>query len=138
LSGREDCVACARARRQAAVAAAAQADAEARGQVLVIERAGEFLFERRPATGIWSGLWSLPELPVDADVAETLRRRFGIEAGAIEALAPVVHGFTHFTLTLHPLRITVGRWARTPSPECVRLARDDAKSARCRRRSSGW
>ena len=99
-------------------------------KVLLIERAGELLFERRPATGIWSGLWSLPELPVDADVAEALRGRFGIEAGAIEALAPIVHGFTHFTLTLHPLRIAVRRWCpRAESPECVWLARDDAMSA---------
>jgi A/G-specific adenine glycosylase len=99
-------------------------------KVLLIERAGEFLFERRPATGIWSGLWSLPELPVDADVAQALRGRFGIEAAAIEALAPVVHGFTHFTLTLHPLRIAVRRWRpRAESPECAWLARDDAMSA---------
>jgi A/G-specific adenine glycosylase len=98
--------------------------------VLLIERAGELLFERRPATGIWSGLWSLPELPVDADVTEALRGRFGIEAGAIDALAPIVHGFTHFTLTLHPLRIAVRRWRpRAESPDCFWLARDDAMSA---------
>ena len=99
-------------------------------RVLLIERAGEFLFERRPATGIWSGLWSLPELPVDVDVAEALCGRFGIEAGAVDALAPIVHGFTHFTLTLHPLRIEVRRWhPRAESPECTWLTRDDAMSA---------
>ena len=99
-------------------------------KVLLIERAGELMVERRPATGIWSGLWSLPELPADADVADALRGRFGIEAAAIDALAPVVHGFTHFTLTLHPLRIAVRRWhPRAESPECLWLARDDAMSA---------
>jgi A/G-specific adenine glycosylase len=99
-------------------------------RVLLIERAGELLFERRPATGIWSGLWSLPELSVDADVAEALRTRFGIDAAAIAALAPIVHGFTHFTLTLHPLRIAVRRWQpRAASPEWIWLARDDAISA---------
>jgi A/G-specific adenine glycosylase len=99
-------------------------------RVLLIERAGELLFERRPATGIWSGLWSLPELSVDADVAEALRTRFGIDAAATVALAPIVHGFTHFTLTLHPLRIVVRRWQpRAASPEWIWLARDDATSA---------
>jgi A/G-specific adenine glycosylase len=99
-------------------------------RVLLIERAGELLFERRPATGVWSGLWSLPELPADADVAEALRGRFGIEAGAVDALAPIVHGFTHFTLTLHPLRVAVRRWrTRAESPECTWLTRDDAMSA---------
>jgi len=99
-------------------------------KVLLIERAGELLVERRPATGIWSGLWSLPELPADADVPEALLGRFGIEAATIDALTPVVHGFTHFTLTLHPLRIAVRRWQpRAESPECLWLARDDATSA---------
>jgi A/G-specific adenine glycosylase len=99
-------------------------------RVLMIERAGELLFERRPPTGIWSGLWSLPELPVDVDVAAALRERFGIEAGAIDALAPIVHGFTHFSLTLHPWRVAVRRWRlRVEAPECVWLTRDDAMSA---------
>ena len=99
-------------------------------KVLLIERAGELLLERRPATGVWGGLWSLPELPVDADVAEALRGRFGIGAGCVEALAPIEHGFTHFALTMHPLRLAVRRWRpRAESPECVWLARDDAMSA---------
>ncbi len=38
-------------------------------RVLVLERAGEILLERRPAVGIWGGLWSLPE------VADRGRRR---------------------------------------------------------------
>ena len=37
-------------------------------RVLLIEHGGEILFERRPPVGIWGGLWSLPELPLDADV----------------------------------------------------------------------
>ena len=38
-------------------------------RVLLIERAGTILFEKRPATGIWAGLWSLPEIAVDDDAA---------------------------------------------------------------------
>jgi len=99
-------------------------------RLLLIERAGEILFERRPATGIWSGLWSLPELPVDADVPEALRGRFGVDAHTVEALAPVVHGFTHFTLTIHPVRVAARAWRpRVESPEQRWLARDDALSA---------
>ena len=99
-------------------------------RVLLIEHAGEFLFERRPPTGIWSGLWSLPELPVDGDVAEALRDRFGVDAIAIEALAPIEHAFTHFRLTIRPLRVTARRLrARVESPGHVWLARDDALGA---------
>jgi A/G-specific adenine glycosylase len=99
-------------------------------RVLVIERAGEILFERRPPTGIWSGLWSLPELPLDADVATALRERFGAEARSTQPLAAIDHGFTHFTLTLHPLRVAVRRWRpRAEAPEHAWLTRDDALAA---------
>jgi A/G-specific adenine glycosylase len=45
-------------------------------RVLVIERAGMLLLEKRPAVGIWSGLWSLPEIDVDGDVALYCQARF--------------------------------------------------------------
>ena len=45
-------------------------------RVLLIERGGEILFERRPPLGIWGGLWSLPELPLDADVRAAVKARF--------------------------------------------------------------
>src|SRR5438445_510897 len=35
--------------------------------VLLLQRHNEVLLERRPAIGIWAGLWSLPELAPDAD-----------------------------------------------------------------------
>jgi A/G-specific adenine glycosylase len=41
--------------------------------VLLLERKGEVLLERRPATGIWAGLWSLPELAPDGDVRSYCR-----------------------------------------------------------------
>jgi A/G-specific adenine glycosylase len=38
-------------------------------RVLVLEHAGTILLEKRPAAGIWAGLWSLPEIDPDADIA---------------------------------------------------------------------
>ncbi len=99
-------------------------------RVLVIERSGEILFQRRPPTGVWAGLWSLPESPLDADVREGLRAQFGIDVATSEPLAPIVHGFTHFTLTLHPQRIAVSRWpTRAEAPGVVWLTRLDALAA---------
>ncbi len=99
-------------------------------RVLVIERAGEILFEKRPPTGIWAGLVSLPEIDLDADVASAVRARFHAEAIVGEALPPLTHGFTHFTLTLHPQRVAVRRWPlRAESPALVWLTREDARGA---------
>ena len=84
-------------------------------RVLLLERAGEVLLERRAPTGIWAGLWSLPELALDEDVVAACRARFGLVVEPVDAAAPgaalppIDHGFTHYRLTLHPLRVRVRR-----------------------------
>jgi A/G-specific adenine glycosylase len=99
-------------------------------RVLLLERAGTILLEKRPATGVWSGLWSLPEAPAEADVARHCLARFGARVVAGEALAPVEHGFTHFRLTLLPLRVRVRSWpSRAEAPGFLWLAREDALAA---------
>jgi A/G-specific adenine glycosylase len=101
-----------------------------RVRVLLIERAGAILFERRPAAGIWAGLWSLPEIAVDDDVAQQCKARFATDVDAGEALAPIEHGFTHFRLTIHPQRVFVRKWpARAEAPGRLWLTRDDALAA---------
>ncbi len=79
-------------------------------RVLVLERDGMVLLEQRPPLGIWGGLWSLPELPMDAEPASAIALRFGAGAGAVQALPPIAHGFTHFALTMHPLRLPAVDW----------------------------
>jgi A/G-specific adenine glycosylase len=99
-------------------------------RVLVIERAGAILFEKRPAVGIWSGLWSLPELDVDADIARQCKARFATDVIVGENLPPIEHGFTHFRLTIHPQRIAARAWpARAEAPGRVWLTREDAITA---------
>ena len=99
--------------------------------VLLVERAGLLLLKKRPPAGIWAGLWSLPEMTVGDDVAEHCRRTLGFDAVTIaEALPPLEHGFTHFRLTLHPLRVAVrGVVAREEAPGRLWLSRDDAIGA---------
>ena len=99
-------------------------------RVLVIERAGEILFERRPAAGVWGGLWSLPETATDGDVAQHCLMRFGATVVAGEALPPIEHGFTHYRLTIVPQRIGVRRWPlRAEAPGLLWLTREDARAA---------
>jgi len=99
-------------------------------RVLVLERAGMILLEKRPAAGIWGGLWSFPEVEVDADVAAHCRAQFSAAVAEGEALAPIEHGFTHFRLTIHPQRVAVRAWPpRAEAPGRLWLTRDDALNA---------
>jgi len=77
--------------------------------MLLLLRNGELLLEKRPPSGIWGGLWSLPELADAADARRHCRAHFGCEIAAPQALAPLAHGFTHFKLRIQPLLCRVGK-----------------------------
>ena len=99
-------------------------------RVLVIERGGEILFERRPPLGIWGGLWSLPELPLDEDVCAAVKVRFSADVIVRDELPAIAHGFTHYSLTLHPQRVSAQRWpSRAEAPGTIWLTAADARSA---------
>jgi A/G-specific adenine glycosylase len=77
---------------------------ERKAVVLLIKDAdGRVLLQRRPPTGIWASLWSLPE----TGDHETARAWFethlhgGYDDGI--ALDDIHHGFTHYRLLMHPL-----------------------------------
>jgi A/G-specific adenine glycosylase len=80
--------------------------------VLLLERQGEVLLEKRPATGVWAGLWSLPELSMGADAVAHCRTRFAARVAPQPGLTAIEHGFTHFHLTLHPQPCAVHEWPR--------------------------
>jgi len=85
--------------------------------MLLLLRGGEVLLQARPPHGIWGGLWSLPEMPIDADVRQHCADQLGCEVGATMALESLRHGFTHFTLDIKPYRCEVRRLApRTEEP----------------------
>ena len=70
---------------------------------------------RRPATGVWAGLWSLPEF----DSIEDFERSAAGWPGSIEALASFTHVLTHLDWTLHPRRVTL--LARTSAARVAQL-----------------
>lgn len=83
---------------------------------LVLRRNGAVLLERRPAPGIWGGLWCFPELS-------------GPAPAAAKRLAPIEHGFTHFRLRIRPLVCEIGNRALTPISGGRWLALAKAKRA---------
>ncbi len=74
---------------------------------LVIENvSGEVLLERRPASGIWGGLWCFPEMDDEGALATRLAA-LGLRDGRIAARLPnIAHSFTHFHLEIRPLRVS--------------------------------
>ena len=80
--------------------------------MLVVVSHGEVLLEKRPASGIWGGLWSLPEAAVNDAPREALARDWGLEALEVEAMEAFEHAFTHFTLEVEPWRVRLGKSTR--------------------------
>jgi A/G-specific adenine glycosylase len=72
--------------------------------LLYLDR-GSVLLEKRPPTGVWGGLWSLPEADRAADTETLCRDRFGVAPARVQRLDAIRHGFTHFRLTIHPVAV---------------------------------
>ena len=72
--------------------------------LMIIENQGQILLERRPPSGIWGGLWSLPEASDTLSAAATCRDRYGLEVEFDAASEDFTHVFTHFRLVITPLR----------------------------------
>ncbi|HLL09849.1 MAG TPA: NUDIX domain-containing protein [Rubrivivax sp.] len=125
--GRPSCLRCPLAQRCAALAQGRVHELPVRkpkkavpvktAVMLALIDQGCVLLEKRPATGIWGGLYSLPELdghrPLDAQAMEAEPAAieaacapFGAFASS-ERLPGFVHGFTHFTLEVAPYRVTL-------------------------------
>ena len=68
--------------------------------------------ERRPAIGIWGGLWSFPEIDVREDVVSWCESTFNTAPVAVRSLDVVRHSFTHFDLEIRPIAVRVGECSR--------------------------
>ncbi len=73
---------------------------------LLANRDGAILLYRRPSTGLWGGLWSLPELD-DLAALEPLASQHALQLGEQRELAGLTHTFSHFQLSIEPWLIQV-------------------------------
>ena len=112
-------------------------------RMLVLRRGDEVLLERRPPSGVWGGLWSLPEMPagVTGNVGESQffppdptgvrehAARLGLRVEAVETLPGFVHVFTHFRLRVTPVLADVTPIGVAQASATVWLALSDAGEA---------
>ena len=73
--------------------------------LLVSDPERRVLLAKRPANGIWGGLYSLPELADGEDPCGWCDRYLGAEVDGQTTMKTLNHTFTHFDLSIQPLLI---------------------------------
>ncbi len=76
--------------------------------LLIRDRRGQVLLQRRPPTGLWGGLWSFPET-IETDVAQWSQTTLGLAIEPADALPTRRHSFSHFHLDITPIPARLAR-----------------------------
>ena len=77
-------------------------------RLLLMQDAGnEVLLEKRPPTGIWGGLWSLPEMPLDEMVDSWCEHHYQLTSMHQTELPIMRHTFSHYHLDITPCVVKV-------------------------------
>ncbi len=69
----------------------------------------EVFIEKRPPSGIWGSLWSLPEAPYpldDYEIVHYCREHLSLECSVSTHGTSFKHTFSHYHLILHPIKLT--------------------------------
>ncbi|WP_137719687.1 A/G-specific adenine glycosylase [Methylobacillus flagellatus] len=77
--------------------------------MLLLLHDGRILLEKRPDSGIWGGLWSLPELACGQAVLAHVQQRFGILGELLAPMPELQHTFSHFRLNIQPQPVQIRR-----------------------------
>jgi A/G-specific adenine glycosylase len=75
--------------------------------LLVEDAAGRVLLQRRPPSGVWASLWSLPQHEDMEEARAWFERQLEGDFAAAVALPALDHGFSHYRLRIHPHRVAV-------------------------------
>jgi A/G-specific adenine glycosylase len=96
---------------------------------LLLVHGNDILLQKRPGSGIWGGLWSLPQFDDEA-AAKNWFMQNGMSASHGEMLATFTHTFTHFKLRINPLQIQLpSKPLIAAQPGSVWLGIEEALSA---------
>lgn len=103
-------------------------------RMLVLQdQRGQFFLQQRPPSGIWGGLWSFPECPLEADIENWCQQQLGLNIGPVQQADILRHTFSHFHLEIQPLRArlkdhtdcimeaTASVWYNTRQPDALGL-----------------
>ena len=91
--------------------------------MLIAHRPGYLLLVQRPTTGIWGGLWSLPECDPALEPIQACEQ-LGLALKTADTLAEFVHVFTHYRLTIRPHLIRIKPDRSVHAGRAARLMND--------------
>ena len=72
--------------------------------VILRDNEERILLHKRPPSGIWGGLWCLPE---GASLAE-IERQLGLKCTAVRELPPIEHRLSHVRMSIRPVLADAG------------------------------
>ncbi len=79
-------------------------------QMLLIENQhGELLLEKRPATGIWGGLWICPQIEPGLCAADFCQQLLGTDLEAQTQWPSFRHTFSHYHLDINPSHLQLAK-----------------------------
>lgn len=105
-------------------------------QMLLLQNnQGDVLLQQRPPSGIWGGLWSLPEYAADSaeNIHQWCERQLGLIIENVQTQPVFRHTFSHFHLDITPIHCQVkspanrvmeasnGVWYNTHQPKSLGL-----------------
>ena len=73
--------------------------------LIVRDEHDRVLLERRPPTGVWARLWSVPETHDAESAPNVLHERYGVHAETPRTLGAFVHTFSHYHLRVTPVLV---------------------------------
>jgi A/G-specific adenine glycosylase len=75
--------------------------------LLIENQQQQLLWLKRPPTGIWGGLWCLPQVDVEqlAELQTILEQQWHIKRLQLQPLAEFRHTFSHYHLMIKPVRV---------------------------------
>jgi A/G-specific adenine glycosylase len=75
--------------------------------MVLVSHERQIYLERRPESGIWGGLWSLPEVN-GTSVEDWCRERLGRTPQRVDEWRVLRHSFSHYDLDIRPIAVRIG------------------------------